>query len=157
LISWAEQEEKIPDEQFAEIEEEIGVKLPKDYIHWVQQYASPEDGNTYLLVDGKHYHFDAFYPPDSIIEEFEALYFGEEEFKEFGLLVPFAFDGSLNHYCFYYRPGNLNPLILWKDKNDALEAIFDKNKLNNRVQIFGSSFTEFINALYHPAENIDSM
>lgn len=156
MISWAKQEEKIPDEEFIEIEEQIGVKLPEDYIDWVQKYAAPEDGNTYILINGEHYHFDAFYPPDTIIDEFEALYFREEEFKEKGLLVPFAFDGALNLYCFFYSPQNQNPLILWKDKNDALEAIFDKNQLNNRVQIIGSSFTEFINALYHPTEIIDS-
>lgn len=152
MITWAKQDKKIPDEQFAEIEEHIGVKLPKDYIHWVQQYAAPEDGNTYIFKNNEHYHFDAFYPPDMIIDEFEAIYFREEEFKEKGLLVPFAFDGALNYYCFFYGPNKKEPIIIWIDKDDPPSEIFDGNKLNDRVQVFGSSFTEFINALYHPTD-----
>lgn len=37
MVTWVKQNEKIPNEPFAEIEKHIGVKLPKDYIHWVQQ------------------------------------------------------------------------------------------------------------------------
>ncbi|MBA4600978.1 SMI1/KNR4 family protein [Thermoactinomyces mirandus] len=70
MITWVRRNKKIPDEQFAEIEKHIGVKLPKDYIHWTQQYFEPEDE--------AYYQFDSLYDPDMIIDEFEALYFKEE-------------------------------------------------------------------------------
>lgn len=64
-----------------EIERQSGVKLPEDYIHWVRQYAAPKDCNTYILMNGEHYHFDAYYPPETIVYEMEDLYYQEEEFK----------------------------------------------------------------------------
>jgi hypothetical protein len=101
MINWVKREEKISVEQFDEVEARLGMQFPQDYVNWVQQYSGPESGHAHILINEEPYHFDEFYDLEEIFDEVEALYFGEEEFKEKGLIVPFGFDSALNRYCFF--------------------------------------------------------
>ncbi|PRZ14450.1 SMI1/KNR4 family protein SUKH-1 [Laceyella sediminis] len=149
MITWIKREEKMPVEQFDEVEARLEVQFPQDYVNWVQQYRRPESGHGHILINEEHYHFDEFYDPEEIFDEVEALYFGEEEFKEKGLIVPFGFDSALNRYCFFYDKNKENPVIIWFSSDDALSEIFDSTGFNlDRVRVVGSSFTEFIISLY---------
>ncbi|KPC75508.1 hypothetical protein ADL26_07420 [Thermoactinomyces vulgaris] len=102
MITWIKRKEKMPVEQFDEVEARLGMQFPQDYVNWVQQYSGPESDHAHILIDDEPYHFDEFYDPEEIVDEVEALYVDEEEFKEKGLIVPFGFDSALNRYCFFY-------------------------------------------------------
>jgi hypothetical protein len=42
MITWIKRKEKMPVEQFDEVEARLGMQFPQDYVNWVQQYSGPE-------------------------------------------------------------------------------------------------------------------
>ncbi|AUS08623.1 hypothetical protein C1X05_07085 [Laceyella sacchari] len=49
MITWIKREEKMPVEQFDEVEARLEVQFPQDYVNWVQQYRRPESGHGHIL------------------------------------------------------------------------------------------------------------
>ncbi|TCS92839.1 SMI1/KNR4 family protein [Hazenella coriacea] len=149
MITWLKREVKLPIEEFAQIEESLGICFPRDYVDWIQKHRRPESGHAHILIDDEPYHFDELYDLEEIIDEVEALFEGNEELKETGLIVPIGFDSALNPYSFYYGQSRENPIIIWFSSDDALSEIFNGTKLNlKQVRIVRQSFTKFINDLY---------
>ncbi|MDR6227143.1 hypothetical protein [Desmospora profundinema] len=85
-----------------ELEDQLGVTLPQDFVEWFKQYEDPEDV-AWVDVEGVPYSIDEFYGPGHFLEGMDTFFRGREEYKAYGVVVPFAFDTTLNGFCFFIQ------------------------------------------------------
>lgn len=149
-----EETEKPADDELAEVEEHCEIKLPPDFVRFYSQYDLPEnlEGEIYIKAKGYPYplQLDGFYLPDQMIEEYDVRLDEDESIQSKGKLIPFAFDSSINQYCFFYPANNENdPIIVWVDSNHAAQDLFRENKFNpEAVVVVRNTFKQFLEDLY---------
>jgi len=134
MVRWTRLGNKITKEDIEYIEEETGLKLPKDYVACVLKHNG---GRPYPSTTKDDYIVHNLYSL-SKQDSFPALYAFRERYKsEFqGLLFPFAGDPGGNEYCFKYGTKNdTEPVVVFCD-HETLD-----------VEYVASNFTELLNML----------
>lgn len=150
LLKWVKRSQPLSDDEI----NKLGVKLPDDFIQWYKQYEDPEGDN--IRVNFNSEFFDCgledvaeFYPPHYIVDEMDS-FFGEEEeeYRTYGLVVPFAYTSVLNKYCFFYPKGRNKPFgVFFAPRDYDLSEVFEGNDINNSLYI-SRTFQGFLDKLY---------
>ncbi|MFD1426449.1 SMI1/KNR4 family protein [Kroppenstedtia sanguinis] len=146
-IKWIENAEidKVSDEELAQIERQLGVKLPSNFIAFCERYDAPQE---YVLIDdvnGDTYELSGFYTLKMIAEEVNDIYTQDEDLKDIdGIVVPFAFDSVISQYFFFYKRDNLEEPagIFFRNTDDSFNEALDENRYISKT------FQELLEKLY---------
>lgn len=129
-----------------EWENEIGVKLPQDFITWYSEYDFPE-GDWHIDVQGEPNDIDSFYLVKMVVREVEEYLEECEEYGVKGRVVPFAFDSALNQFCFFYPATEKPSGIFFRDRNDTVSELFDGDDIKETLYIC-KAFQDFLDRMY---------
>lgn len=146
-MEWIEREQPLSDEIITKLEKQLGVKLPHDFVEWFKQYEDPEDG-AWVDVEGEPYNIEEFYGPEHFVEEMDRFFSGREKYKAYGTVVPFAFDSTLNRFCFFYpKDGKEISGVFLRRRDDDLSEVFEGDDIKESLYI-SQTFQGFLEKLY---------
>lgn len=146
-IKWIENAEidKVSDEELAQIERQLGVKFPSNFISFCERYDAPLE---YVLIDdvnGDTNELSGFYTLKMVAEEVNYIYTQDEDLKDIdGIVVPFAFDSVISQYFFFYKRDNLEEPagIFFRNTDDSFNEALDENRYISKT------FQELLEKLY---------
>ncbi|SDX04934.1 SMI1-KNR4 cell-wall [Marininema mesophilum] len=150
MMKWKKMSTPISDEAMAEVEKQLGVKLPQDFVEWTQQFEGPESDHVWVDVNDEAQDVEGFLGPKSIIYDAN-LFFedGDKKYREFGIAVPFAVDSIASKYFLFYPKGSESPSgIYFKSSDVDNSAVFDENGIRSELFI-SNTFQGFLDQLYH--------
>lgn len=153
MLEWVKRSQPLSDEEINRLENKLGVKLPDDFVKWYKQYEDPEGDHVWVEFNSGEFggpeDVAEFYPPDYIVDEMNS-FFGreEEEYREHGKIVPFAYTSALDKYCFFYLKGNKNPSgVFYAPRDHDLSEVFEGSDINESLYI-SRTFQGFLDKLY---------
>lgn len=141
-------------EEFFKLEEHCEINLPQDFVRFYNHYDLPEDIEGEIYIKANDYpltlQLDGFYLLGQMIKEYDVRLDEDKTIQSIGKLIPFAFDSSINQYCFFYSADNNNsPIIVWVDSNNSVKDLFQENKFNpEAVIVVRKTFKQFLEDLY---------
>ncbi|MBN2910515.1 SMI1/KNR4 family protein [Polycladomyces sp. WAk] len=148
MIKWIPTQESISDNEIAQAEKQIGVKLPEDFIAFYKHHEAPANDHVFIDVNGEPCDLDGFYSLHLMVDEVQALLEEEANLKNIGIIVPFAYDTIGSQYCFFYAKGKKEPEgVYFLHTDQSLSEIWVGNHIKQSLWI-GKTFREFLNRLY---------
>ncbi|MDR6227638.1 SMI1/KNR4 family protein [Desmospora profundinema] len=148
-MEWVKRSQPLSDEEIVELENQLGVNLPDDFVKWFKQYEDPEADNVWVNFDSGPEDIAEFYPPDHFVDQMNLFFEGEEEYQEYGTVVPFAYSSALNKYCFFYPKGKEVPSgVFFAPSDDDLSEVFEGNDVKQSLYI-SRTFQGFLDKLYN--------
>lgn len=145
-ITWHNTEGKLTNQEINEVEEQLNIRFPKDYL----EVVSNNDGgypnvNVFKLNNGEEMlnNLISFKTSSysNILETLEAV--SDRLPKK---VIPFGEDPGGNLICFDYRSSDEPTVVFW-DHEIAGAGEFEK-----AISFVSDSFTDFLNMLHEPID-----
>ncbi|SDX04899.1 SMI1 / KNR4 family (SUKH-1) [Marininema mesophilum] len=147
-MKWKKMNEPISDEVMTDIESKVGVKLPRDFMEWYQEYEGPDADICVDDIKGERHDAGDLLPPNYIIQETQEFFDEDEEYSKYGVVIPFAVSSINDKFCFFYPKGNENPSgIFFASRDLPIYELFDESGVKS-VFFISNTFQEFLDKLY---------
>ncbi|QKG84464.1 SMI1/KNR4 family protein [Kroppenstedtia pulmonis] len=147
-MEWLKLDEPLSEREITQVEDQLGLKLPEDYVKWIRQYEGPESDFVSVDVNGEPHDVEGFYGPESLVDEMNLIFESREEYKGHGIIIPFAIDSILSKYCFFYPKGSQEPSgVFFRSRDVDLSDIFEGNDIKKSLYI-SQTFQGFLDKLY---------
>ncbi|MDR6227629.1 SMI1/KNR4 family protein [Desmospora profundinema] len=147
-MKWVKLDQPLSESEISELEDQLGVKLPQDFVKWYKQYEGPESDFVAVDVNGEEHDVEDFLDPETIVEETRVFFDEREEYKDLGVVVPFAMDSISSEYCFFYPKGSKEPSgVFFRSRDVHLSDIFEGKDIKPSLYI-SRTFQGFLDKLY---------
>lgn len=158
-VQWRSPDEPIIREDVKNVEQELNINFPLDYIECVMKNNGAHVSPEVFEVEGKRKVFGTLLSYDmdddeNIIEVFD-------DYKDTlpAELVPFAFDPAGNLICFDYKNDKNNPVVVfWEHENagekemlmqeEGLTEEQVEERARENVFYIADTFTDFLSKLH---------
>ncbi|MGG2093520.1 SMI1/KNR4 family protein [Bacillus sp. S13(2024)] len=158
-VQWRSPDEPITREDVKNVEQELGINFPLDYIECVMKNNGAHVSPEVFEVEGKRKVFGTLLTYDMDDDENIIEVFNDYKDTLPAELVPFAFDPAGNLICFDYKNDKNNPIVVFWEHEGAWEkeALMESEGITAeeaeevaRENVFyvASNFTEFLNKLH---------
>ncbi|PGZ98486.1 1,3-beta-glucan synthase regulator [Bacillus pseudomycoides] len=158
-VQWRSPDELIIREDVKNVEQELGIKFPLDYIECVMKNNGAHVSPEVFEVEGKRRVFGTLLTYDMDDDENIIEVFNDYKDTLPAELVPFAFDPAGNLICFDYKNNKNNPVVVfWEHENvgekemlmreEGLTEEQVEERARENVFYVASTFTEFLNKLH---------
>ncbi|CAG9612018.1 hypothetical protein BACCIP111899_01190 [Bacillus rhizoplanae] len=158
-VQWRSPDEPIIREDVKNVEQELGINFPLDYIECVMKNNGAHVSPEVFEVEGKRKVFGTLLTYDMDDDENIIELFNDYKDTLPAELVPFAFDPAGNLICFDYKNDKNNPVVVfWEHENagekemlmreEGLTEEQVEERARENVFYVASDFTEFLNKLH---------
>ncbi|MEH7016840.1 SMI1/KNR4 family protein [Bacillus sp. JJ63] len=158
-VQWRSPDEPIIREDVKNVEQELGINFPLDYIECVMKNNGAHVSPEVFEVEGKRKVFGTLLTYDMDDDENIIEVFNDYKDTLPAELVPFAFDPAGNLICFDYKNDKNNPVVVfWEHENagekemlmreEGLTEEQVEERARENVFYVASDFTEFLNKLH---------
>jgi hypothetical protein len=147
-MDWVKRSSPLSNEEILQLEVQLGVKLPQDFVIWFKQFEDLKSSEVWVNVNGDPYDVTEFYAPQKIVSKTASFFNEDEDLKTNGTAVPFAFTSILDQYCFFYPKGSKRPSgIFLRPRDDEISEIFEGTDIKSELYI-SPTFQGFLDKLY---------
>ncbi|MGG0458829.1 SMI1/KNR4 family protein [Bacillus mycoides] len=158
-VQWRSPDEPIMREDVKNVEQELNINFPLDYIECVMKNNGAHVSPEVFEVEGKRKVFGTLLSYDMDDDENIIEVFNDYKDTLPAELVPFAFDPAGNLICFDYKNHGGNPIVVFWEHEDAWEkeALMEsegitaeetEGEARENVFYVASTFTEFLSKLH---------
>ncbi|MDR6224758.1 SMI1/KNR4 family protein [Desmospora profundinema] len=147
-MEWVKRAQPLSDKEIIDLENQLGVRLPLDFVRWFKQYEDPKSNHVVIDIDvndeqenlDDQYDVDEFYSLEDMVSETDSFFKEDEELKAKGVVVPFAFTTTLDQYCFFYPRGSKEPSgVFIRPRDYDISDIFKGNGIKEALYLSQTS------------------